>query len=66
MYELNNIIFKSVNQIIVIFKQKSPSNSSHKEFKYLTEMGEWQQDTNKTCSLKNHDLTVSFYSKYPS
>lgn len=52
--------------LIVVFKQKSTSKSNHKEFMYLTRLGEWQQDTTKTCSLKNHDLTVLFYSKYPN
>ncbi|XP_025425868.1 S-adenosylmethionine decarboxylase proenzyme isoform X2 [Sipha flava] len=59
--------FQPEKCVITMFtNEKSPSKSNHKEFKYLTELGEWQLDSNKTCSLKNHDLTVSFYSKYPS
>lgn len=59
--------FQPEKFVITMFtNEESPSKPNHKEFKYLTQLGEWQQDTNKTCSLKNHDLTVSFYSKYPS
>ncbi|XP_050522573.1 S-adenosylmethionine decarboxylase proenzyme [Daktulosphaira vitifoliae] len=59
--------FQPKKFIVTMFtNQKSPSKSNHKELKNLTELGEWRQDTNKTCSLKNHDLSVSFYSKYPS
>ncbi|VVC30974.1 S-adenosylmethionine decarboxylase,S-adenosylmethionine decarboxylase, core,S- [Cinara cedri] len=59
--------FQPEKCVLTLFtNEKSPSKANHKELKYLTQLGEWQQDTNKTCSLKNHDLTVSFYSKYPS
>ncbi|XP_027842804.2 S-adenosylmethionine decarboxylase proenzyme 2 [Aphis gossypii] len=59
--------FQPEKCVLTMFTNEvSPSKSNHKEFKYLTQLGEWQQDSNKTCSLKNHDLTVSFYSKYPS
>lgn len=65
----NGCIVLSKGCIIMLFPsffQKSAALGSIREMKYMKEVGKWSQQEIEFCSLKNYDLTYTFYSKFPS
>lgn len=59
--------FQPEKFVITTFaNKKSPSFRTPKEVKNMGEIDGWCQLTSDICQLSNYDMTVAFYSKFPS
>ncbi|CAH0392468.1 unnamed protein product [Bemisia tabaci] len=59
--------FQPAQFVCTVFaSKKSAALGSIREMKYMKEVGKWSQQEIEFCSLKNYDLTYTFYSKFPS